>query len=100
MRRAPAGRKGHASKYAGFAQDHGWSYPSLPDYTELPAGSTLGFHSDCAPGFLSGPAGDAGSRRPGQAASWSRGRAGVGGWVVLVQGVQGSGAGFNEGLVG
>jgi phosphatidylinositol-3-phosphatase len=39
-----------AHQYAGFTQAYGWSYPSLPNYMELLAGSTLGIHSDCDPG--------------------------------------------------
>ena len=39
-----------AHEYAGFTQGYGWSYPSLPNYMELLAGSTLGISSDCDPG--------------------------------------------------
>jgi hypothetical protein len=39
-----------AHQYAGFTQSYGWSYPSLPNYMELLAGSTLGISSDCDPG--------------------------------------------------
>jgi phosphatidylinositol-3-phosphatase len=39
-----------AHEYAGFTQAYGWSYPSLPNYVELLAGSTLGISSDCDPG--------------------------------------------------
>jgi len=39
-----------AHQYAAFPQAYGWSYPSLPNYMELLAGSTLGISSDCDPG--------------------------------------------------
>jgi hypothetical protein len=39
-----------AHEYAGFTQSYGWSYPSLPNYVELLAGSNLGITSDCDPG--------------------------------------------------
>jgi hypothetical protein len=39
-----------AHEYAGFTRAYGWSYPSLPNYVELLAGSTLGITSDCDPG--------------------------------------------------
>jgi len=39
-----------AHEYAGFTQAYGWSYPSLPNYVELLAGSDLGITSDCDPG--------------------------------------------------
>ena len=39
-----------AHEYAGFTQAYGWSYPSLPNYMELLAGTTHGISSDCDPG--------------------------------------------------
>jgi hypothetical protein len=39
-----------AHEYTGFTQAYGWAYPSLPNYMELLAGSTLGITSDCDPG--------------------------------------------------
>lgn len=39
-----------AHQYAGFTQAYGWTYPSLPNYMELVAGSTVGISSDCDPG--------------------------------------------------
>ena len=39
-----------AHQYAGFSQSFGWQYPSLPNYMELLAGSTVGINSDCDPG--------------------------------------------------
>ena len=39
-----------AHQYAGFTQSFGWQYPSLPNYMELLAGSTVGINSDCDPG--------------------------------------------------
>lgn len=37
-------------QYAGFTQAYGWQYPSLPNYVELLAGSTVGITDDCDPG--------------------------------------------------
>ncbi len=37
-------------QYTAFSQSYGWSYPSLPNYMELMAGTTLGISSDCDPG--------------------------------------------------
>jgi hypothetical protein len=37
-------------QYAGFTQGYGWQYPSLPNYVELMAGSTVGINGDCDPG--------------------------------------------------
>jgi phosphatidylinositol-3-phosphatase len=37
-------------QYADFTQAYGWTYPSLPNYVELQAGSTHGISSDCDPG--------------------------------------------------
>jgi phosphatidylinositol-3-phosphatase len=37
-------------QYAGFTQAYGWQYPSLPNYVELFAGSTVGINADCDPG--------------------------------------------------
>ena len=37
-------------QYAGFSRAYGWKYPSLPNYMELMAGTTLGISSDCDPG--------------------------------------------------
>ena len=39
-----------ARQYTAFTQAYGWSYPSLPNYMELLAGSTHGITSDCDPG--------------------------------------------------
>jgi hypothetical protein len=37
-------------QYAGFTGAYGWQYPSLPNYVELFAGSTVGIDADCDPG--------------------------------------------------
>jgi phosphatidylinositol-3-phosphatase len=37
-------------QYGGFSRSYGWRYPSLPNYMELMAGTTLGISSDCDPG--------------------------------------------------
>jgi hypothetical protein len=34
-------------QYAGFTRAYGWAHPSLPNYLELLAGSTLGVTNDC-----------------------------------------------------
>ena len=39
-----------AHEYADFTNAWGYEYPSLPNYMELLAGSTLGISSDCDPG--------------------------------------------------
>ena len=39
-----------ARQYTAFTQAYGWQYPSLPNYVELLAGSTLGISADCDPG--------------------------------------------------
>ncbi len=39
-----------AHQYTAFTQAYGWQYPSLPNYMELLAGSTLGITGDCDPG--------------------------------------------------
>ena len=36
-----------AHQYADFTNAYGWTYPSLPNYIELLAGSTVGISSDC-----------------------------------------------------
>ena len=36
-----------AREYADFTQAYGWHYPSLPNYIEMLAGSSLGITSDC-----------------------------------------------------
>ena len=36
-----------AHQYADFTNAYGWTYPSLPNYIELLAGSTVGISNDC-----------------------------------------------------
>ena len=36
-----------AHQYADFTNAYGWTYPSLPNYLELLAGSTVGISNDC-----------------------------------------------------
>ncbi len=38
-----------AHQYEGFTESYGWSYPSLPNYLELAAGTNFGITEDCDP---------------------------------------------------